>query len=65
MVSDEHLKKKLIFQHARNLKNTEIYEKVPIELKKYLSARNEKCNYTVIPIRNKFNKIVKECKRLL
>ena len=34
-----------------------------VELKKRLCARNEKCNYTVIQIRNKFKKIVAECKK--
>ena len=57
------MKSKLIFQNVRNQKNTEIYGKVLIELMKRLSARNEKCNYTVIQIRNKFKKIVAECKK--
>eukprot|EP00794_Sanderia_malayensis_P006289 gene6289-7011_t len=63
IVSDEYLKKRLIFQNVKNQKNAEIYEKVLKELKKRLSARNEECNYTVIQLRNKFKKTVSECKK--
>ncbi|XP_065053396.1 uncharacterized protein LOC135682438 [Rhopilema esculentum] len=63
IVSNEYFKKKLIFQNVKNQKNGEIYGNILKELKKRVHARNENCNYTVIQLRNKFKKVVGECKK--
>ncbi|XP_065060341.1 uncharacterized protein LOC135687663 [Rhopilema esculentum] len=63
IVSNEYFKKKLIFQNGKNQKNGEIYGNILKELKKRVHARNENCNYTVIQLRNKFKKVVGECKK--
>eukprot|EP00795_Rhopilema_esculentum_P004021 gene4021-20189_t len=63
IVSNEYFKKKLIFQNVKNKKNCEIYGNILKELKKRVHARNENCNYTVIQLRNKFKKVVGECKK--
>ena len=62
-MTSEYFKKKLIFQNIKNHKNAEIYGKVLKELKSRAHARDESVNFTIIQLRNKFKKVVVECKK--
>lgn len=63
IVSDEYIKKKLIFTNTKNQKNAAIYEKILTELKKRCAERGEKFEANIHQLRNKFKKCVAECKK--
>ena len=63
ITGDEYLKKKLIFTNNRNQKNSEIYESILDKMKACANERNEAVEFSCMQIRNKFKKVVSECKR--
>ena len=62
-MDSEYFKKKLIFTNTMNQKNAEIYEKILSALKERANDRDEDVSFNVIQLRNKFKKIVSECKK--
>ena len=62
-MESEYFKKKLIFTNTKNQKNAEIYEKIISALKERANDRDEDVSFNVIQLRNKFKKLVSECKK--
>ena len=63
--NNEHYKRKLIFTNSKNSSNAEVYESVIKELKKRCAERNEVFKHNVKQTRNKFKKLMSNCKNAL
>lgn len=63
VVSSEYFRKRLIFQNTKNQKNSELYSRILKELKERAATRDEEISFTPVQLRNKFKKLVSECKK--
>lgn len=63
VVSSEYFRKRLIFQNTKNQKNSELYARILKELKERAAKRDEEISFTPVQLRNKFKKLVSECKK--
>lgn len=63
ILNDENHKRKLIFQNTMSKANKGNYESIQKELKQRASVRGTVFNKTIQQMRNKFKKLVSECKK--
>ena len=63
VVSSEYFRKRLIFHNTKNQKNSELYSRILKELKERAAKRDEEISFTPVQLRNKFKKLVSECKK--
>ena len=63
IASNDHFNVKLIFTNIKNPKNSVIYERVLDDLKTRADARGEEVSSSIIQLRNKFKKLVGECRK--
>lgn len=63
ITNDEYYRKKLIFTNTKNQKNGPIYSKILQEIEKRAATRNEPVPFTAVQLRNKFKKLVGDCKK--
>ena len=63
IASNDYFKEKLIFTNTKNQKNSVTYGRVLDQLKIRANARDEEVSFSVVQLRNKFKKLVGECKK--
>ena len=63
IINDENHKRKLIFQNTKSKSNKSNYEAIKKELKKRAEKRGAVFEKSVTQMRNKFKKLVTECKK--
>ena len=65
IIASNHLyKQKLIYENMRKVPNTRMYEEIAKELGKRAEERQEKFEFDVTQIRNKFKTLTAECKKV-
>ena len=62
--NSDYYKRKIIFTNSKNSKNNDVYSKLLKDMQERFKARVHEVLFTVEQVRNKFKKLIGECKKV-
>ncbi|XP_078348565.1 uncharacterized protein LOC144633595 [Oculina patagonica] len=62
--NSDYYKRKIIFTNSKNSKNIDVYKKLLEEMQERFEARGHDVVFTAEQVRNKFKKLIGECKKV-